>query len=244
MKVELAVHKNSIPLEIKPKKIHYSELTIVLKGSMEYGEESHRLLLQEGDILYLKEGSLRSRKQGKESAEYVSFNFNADREYALPSVIQGGAHRDVRYLLELFDRIDKRRYLENSAARIEHLVEMLLLSLEDEQQAKRIQPLVHKIVRYLRDHLAEKITLSMVAEHCFFSPVYCDSVFKKETGKSIIDYLLDLRAEEAKLLLMQEHYTISQVGAAVGMPDANYFARFFKKRIGCTPSEYRRKILS
>ncbi len=242
MKLKLAVHKNAIPNAIRPYIIHYTEVTLVLNGCMEYGEGSRRLPLKAGDILYLKEGTLRSRKEGSGIAEYISFNFNTEQEYDLPSVIQGGINREVRYLLKVFDRIEEQRYLGNSTARMEHLIEMLLLSLEDEHQAKQIQPLVHKIVRYLREHLAEKITLAQVAEHCYFSPVYCDSVFKKATGKSIIDYLLELRVEEAKLLLVQEQYAIGEIGAAVGVPDANYFARFFKKRTGHSPSEYRRQF--
>ncbi len=243
MKLKLAVHKNAIPNAIKPHLMHYSELTLVLNGSMEYGDGTQWLPLKAGDILYLKEGTIRTRKEGQELAEYISFNFNAEREYALPSVIQGGINSEIKYMVELFDRIDKQRYLENSTARMESLIAMILMSLEDELQVKKMQPLVHQIIRYLHTHLAEKITLARVAEQCFFSPSYCDRVFKNETGQSIIDYLLELRVEEAKLLLSQGQYPIQVIGEMVGLADANYFSRLFKRRTGYSPSEYRRRFI-
>ena len=69
MNLKLAVHKKAITNTIKPHILHYTEVTLVLSGCMEYGEGSHRLPLEAGDILYLKEGSFRSCKQGSGIAE-------------------------------------------------------------------------------------------------------------------------------------------------------------------------------
>ena len=130
--------------------------------------------------------------------------------------------------------------LKNAGEQLSHLVMTILLSLEDSQQAARVHPLVHQITRYLHSQMSNKITLRSVSEHCYFSPVYCDSVFKRETGFAVMEYLLKLRIDEAKLLLIQGQFPIATVGEMVGFSDANYFSRAFRKQTGLSPSAFRR----
>jgi two-component system response regulator YesN len=66
-------------------------------------------------------------------------------------------------------------------------------------------------------------------------------MFKKETGKTMTEYLNEIRIEKACNLLTNPEYKIYQVGEMVGIPNSYYFSRIFKKSIGCTPSEYRQK---
>ena len=75
----------------------------------------------------------------------------------------------------------------------------------------------------------------------FFSPIYCDTVFRKEVGRSIVDYVLDRRIDEAKRLLIEGTIPLAQIAETVGFNDYNYFSRVFKKRSGYSPTEYRRR---
>lgn len=225
---------------MKLKKMRYTELTLLLSGNMEYGNEKETFSLAPGDVLFLKRGSMRRRSEGKGACDYISFNFNLGRDFDFPPKIRGGVTPQIRTFLAALDSILSLEHRDNSHEMIENLILMILLSLEDELQRSRVHPLVLTIRQYLHQHLSEKITLADVAEHCFFSPVYCDSIFKAETGSSVIDYLIDQRVEQAKLLLIQGLYSIGQIGQMTGFQDANYFSRLFKKRTGYTPSEYRR----
>jgi two-component system response regulator YesN len=67
-------------------------------------------------------------------------------------------------------------------------------------------------------------------------------MFKKELGKSFIDYLNDIRIEKAKGLLKDVKYKTYEVAEIVGISDAHYFSKLFKKHSGMTPSEYRETI--
>ncbi|HOJ79987.1 MAG TPA: response regulator, partial [Clostridiales bacterium] len=94
---------------------------------------------------------------------------------------------------------------------------------------KSIKLILRKAVEYLQTHYHEPITLNEVAEHTFVSTYYISRMFKKEMGKNFVDYLNELRIEKAKELLKDVRYKTYEVAEKVGIPDAHYFSRLFKK---------------
>jgi two-component system response regulator YesN len=104
---------------------------------------------------------------------------------------------------------------------------------------KSIKLVLRKAVEYLHDHYHEPITLNEVAEHTLVSTYYISRMFKKEMGRNFVDYLNELRVEKAKELLKDVRFKTYEVAEKVGIPDAHYFSRLFKKYVGMTPTEYR-----
>jgi two-component system response regulator YesN len=68
-------------------------------------------------------------------------------------------------------------------------------------------------------------------------------MFKKELGINFIDYLNGLRIEKAKELLMDPKYKTYEVAEKVGINDAHYFSRLFKKYVGISPTEFKDSVL-
>ncbi|HHT48701.1 MAG TPA: helix-turn-helix domain-containing protein [Firmicutes bacterium] len=101
------------------------------------------------------------------------------------------------------------------------------------------QPLVAKAVNYLLEHYAEDISLVTVARELNISPGYFSRLFKEEVGIPFKNYLIAIRMDKAKQLLGQSGLTVSQVAAAVGYTDPNYFSQAFRKYEGISPSEYK-----
>ena len=64
--------------------------------------------------------------------------------------------------------------------------------------------------------------------------------FKAATGIPLIEYLQNLRVEEAKRLLESGAMPVDDISVEVGYEDASFFRRLFKRRTGLTPSQYRR----
>ena len=219
--------------------IRYCELTVLLRGELTYQVDHASITLLSGDIIFVPSGSLRSRRRPDEPCDYISFNFITDEPPALPVHIREGADSDVRLLLAAFDAIGEHTYSENKEM-IQHLLATLLLLLEQRVQSARIHPLTRSILAYIHENLAHKITLDDVGRACFFSPVYCDTVFKRDMGCSIIDYTLDLRISRAKNMLAEGSRTLTQIAERVGFEDYNYFSRVFKKRTGYSPSSYKK----
>lgn len=104
---------------------------------------------------------------------------------------------------------------------------------------KSIKLVLRKAVDYLYAHYNEQITLNEVAEHTFVSTYYISRMFKREMGKNFVDFLNEIRIEKAKEMLKDVRYKTYEVAEKVGIPDAHYFSRLFKKYAGLTPTEFR-----
>lgn len=86
-----------------------------------------------------------------------------------------------------------------------------------------------------------KLLIENTASTCFISPSYLSSLFKQDTGTTIVDYINSQRVDRAAVLLATTDRSIAAVAAAVGILDVNYFTKIFKKQLGTTPTQYRRE---
>ena len=84
----------------------------------------------------------------------------------------------------------------------------------------------------------EDISLEFVSEVIFLNKNYFSELFKKETGKSFVQYLTEYRLEKAKLLLSIDGLKGSEVADMTGFQNDSYFITVFKKYEGCTPKDY------
>ena len=243
LKLTYARHNFSVPADpLAPHQLSFYDLTLVLNGSLVYMIGGKEITLQSGDAILIPPGGVRERCASEGDVDYVSFNFLSSYPFALPLHIEDALHSDALFLLSAFDKINGRSYLDHKEEN-EHLLACLLLVLENRVKARGIHPLVRTIMKYVHSHLGERITLEDIGRETFFSPIYCDTLFKKETGRSIIDYVIEKRIDEAKRLLLEGAVPLSDIAEYLGFHDYNYFSRVFKKRSGYTPSAYRRLML-
>lgn len=98
---------------------------------------------------------------------------------------------------------------------------------------------INQAKRYIKEHYAEGISLEEVSSQVGFSSSYFSTLFRKETGKNFLEYLMDVRIEEAKVLLRESRMTIEMVAKSVGVNDYKRFSKMFKKNTGISPKEYR-----
>ena len=99
---------------------------------------------------------------------------------------------------------------------------------------------INLIVEYLHDHYNEEINNSILSEVFHFHPNYINSKFKQNTGKSIHNYILEIRILKSISMLESKQYSISEIANYCGFNNSNYFSRYFKKKMGITPSEYQK----
>ena len=111
---------------------------------------------------------------------------------------------------------------------------------EPEKQEERA---ITGITRYLQEHLAEEISLSVLAEQFHLNPQYISQLFKSEIGVNFLVYLTNIRMEKAKKLLLSTALSIAEVAEQSGYGDYRVFTKVFKKSEGITPSQYRRDFL-
>ncbi len=94
-----------------------------------------------------------------------------------------------------------------------------------------------RIARYIESNLTQPVSLAELSDRFGYTPSYINRIFKKEYATSPLQYLTDLRMDQAKeLLLNAPDINIKSVAQSVGYEDARYFSRVFKNETGLTPS--------
>lgn len=95
-------------------------------------------------------------------------------------------------------------------------------------------------IRYMRSHISLSITLEELARNGNLSISQFSLVFKRKTGKSPLEYLIQLRIQKACQLLDNSTLKIKDIAVKVGYQDPYYFSRIFTKVIGISPRDYRK----
>ena len=113
----------------------------------------------------------------------------------------------------------------------------------EEEPEKGEERTITGITRYLQEHLAEEMSLSVLAEEFHLNPQYISQLFKNEIGVGFLAYLTNIRMEKAKKLLLSTSLSIAEVAEQSGYGDYRVFTKVFKKTEGITPSQYRRDFL-
>ena len=105
-------------------------------------------------------------------------------------------------------------------------------------------PVIRDILRYIPLHLTESdLTLAVLAGRFSLNKSYLASLFKKETGTTLVTYIHERRLEHAIFLLNAEGGSVQSVASACGIPDISYFSRLFRAKYGMSPMQYRQMIL-
>ncbi len=107
---------------------------------------------------------------------------------------------------------------------------------------KRYSPIVQKTILVIDSDISAELSLNNLAKKQDISAGYLATIFKRETGKTVSEYIKDKRIEHAMYLLGTTHLQIQTVALHCGIMDVQYFSKIFKKKIGKNPKEYRESI--
>lgn len=102
--------------------------------------------------------------------------------------------------------------------------------------------LVQKVITRIDTDITADLSLKECAKLLNVNPSYLSTLFKKETGATLTDYVNQKRVERAKQLLHTTNMQIQTVAQSCGILDVNYFTKMFKKYSGKTPNEYRKAV--
>ena len=121
--------------------------------------------------------------------------------------------------------------------------EMVTYFTKNVAKAKKDNILSKPIIEcidYIYYHLNENISIKLLAKHVALNPSYLSTLFKKETGESIANYITQKRMETAKNMLKYSNYSLSDIGEFLNFSSYSHFARVFRKYYNTSPKEYRR----
>lgn len=98
---------------------------------------------------------------------------------------------------------------------------------------------IQKAMTYIDANLSANLSLSTLADILSVSPSYLSTLFKKETGQTVTEYINRRRVHHAKQLLENTRLQIQTIAQHCGILDVQYFSKVFKRIAGMTPKAYR-----
>ena len=147
---------------------------------------------------------------------------------------------------EAMDNIDYYMKCLNAPslfASLKILLDSLWESGEDKSSdSSSIMQQVEQIHRYIERSYHENITLTALAEQYHMDASYLSRIFSQKYGETIIAFLTRIRMEKAAELMKDQDKKLETISFLVGYDDYNYFSRVFRKKIGCSPREYRNNL--
>ncbi|CAG7643465.1 helix-turn-helix domain-containing protein [Paenibacillus allorhizosphaerae] len=140
-----------------------------------------------------------------------------------------------RFLLAFFDLL-WLIYGECQAA-------MELMSEEKASNGTDKERNVQKVISLIEQQYREPITLEWLEHHVFMNRHHMSRLFRELTGTTIIDYLYKFRINQAKILfILNRDCAVTDAYREVGFQSMSHFSRLFKKYVGLSPEQYRKKV--
>lgn len=104
---------------------------------------------------------------------------------------------------------------------------------------RSMQRIAAECLAYIDAHCFERITPREIAEHTFYHPAYLSRVFKLCCGRSLSEYIREVRLREAARLLTETDLPLTQLSERIGYGDRTLFYRHFREVYNMTPAQYR-----
>lgn len=175
-------------------------------------------------------------RQSMPDDEYVQKNY-----LGLVNQIAG----NVKYVIENIDFANLKAGLERIyfVEDKQILIEKYLKKIFEECECRKWHAEVVQSMRFMKENYDQDISLNEIADAVSMSESYLSSLFKKESGYSITEYLNKIRIEKAKELIKTTNLKNYEIGDRVGISNPSYFSTVFKKEAEITIQEYRQVVL-
>lgn len=149
------------------------------------------------------------------------------------------------YLIKPIEYSELYKVIEKAIGKIEEnqAEELRQDNIPDYLSESEKQDIIHtKVIPYIRENITNPFTITDLAKYAALNPQYMMRLFKKTTGKSIVEYVTIYKMERARELLKKSQWTNEIIAEKVGYVSSNYFIKLFKKQYGITPREYRKQL--
>ena len=202
------------------------------------GQDNYEEIYKDLD-LFLKKISLQ-KETNIQQIKYVLHKFNVKCEFV---ILQKKVH--YTYISKVYatfeEKITGEQHKDKLLLMPYEMIKKYSLLVRNHSLAQYSQT-VRKVIDYINMHLQEPLSLSYLSEKFDKNRSFLSHQFKKETGQTITNFILERRISYATNLLNTTTLSIQEVAEKVGILELNYFSKLFKKQIGMSPTEYKRLI--
>lgn len=153
--------------------------------------------------------------------------------------LQGEVNRKMN--IDLLMRLEEHSSWSSAVSYLNKLAEAIF-EIDTSSHDTEANKIIYQMEGYIMAHLHEDVSLNKIAEILHFNPSYLSRIFKQLTGKSLTEYIAEVRIQKSCELLADSRLKIYEIASRTGFESASYFNRFFKKYLNLTPQEYRDKM--
>ncbi|REE80973.1 AraC family two component transcriptional regulator [Paenibacillus taihuensis] len=174
------------------------------------------------------------RSRGKLSVIYTKFICSEVMKHAYAKADKQRVEDIAVYLDQIFNI--------NSLTELKSLVSAIierLIPAQEEAKEESASKLITSIKRLIDKDYSQDLSLESIAEHVHLTPSYLSFLFKKETGKSLVRYITQVRMEKAVELLTNTNMKIIDISETLGFSNSSYFIQIFRNFHGVSPAKYR-----
>lgn len=236
------------------------ELLCVIEGSLWLDTKDACFEVKKGQTAVISPGKLHEGRAGEKGVTYHTVMFEAERfvnatlrsDPYFQSLIQGNIAFQICIedtalsyaICRLSSMIDKED-TENILIAMGLTYEILgILYQYCEYHVQREMSSVDKafgtILEYVNEHYTEKLSLEQISSQFGYNETYFCRRFKQITGFTFCNYIQILRIEQAQQLLRHTSEEVSVIAWKCGYEDISYFSNCFKKKVGYSPTEFRK----
>lgn len=246
----------------------FIELVYILSGEVTHEIDGRQYPLRRGDILFMNLGCTHAFFS---DSEYSYFNilftpklleeglapantlallslsaFNEMRNDAPFGKLSffGRERAEVEEIILSMHREykEKRSHWEQVFGNSLHtLLIKMLRKTEEGMDQREISQMWQGLSEYIDQNIGQKLTLSSLAEKCFYNPSYFSRSFKEKFGMTMTEYITRKRLDHAKELLAATDLSIEEISERCGFSDRSACTHAFSKYLGANPKDYRKK---
>ena len=206
-------------------------------------------LMQAGDMTAVEESQRMMRQNpvvlSKDPVRNVKYLFLANITITTRFAIEGGLDAEIAYnASDMYIRqMDECKSIEEVMDLHREYFTWFTQKMAGLKKETVYSRPVVQCMDYIDAHLHTPLRTTDLAKAVFLSPAYLSTLFKKETGFVLSDYIMNRKIDTASNMLRYSEYSASQISEILAFSSQSYFIRCFKARTGMTPFEYQKKHL-
>lgn len=173
--------------------------------------------------------------------QYAIYDCNKPKNYFWDQFI---IRKDIMSFIKKFmseyeeNSFGKDNLLHSISMIITHELIRSILSLETVKDIVVKKDEIQITINYMNQNFGDKITIQSLSKLANMSESNFNRIFKKETGISPIEYLINVRIKKAKKFLREKTNTITEISMNCGFYSISHFSSCFMKQLGMSPSDY------
>jgi AraC-like DNA-binding protein len=233
-----------------PVAVEYNILVLVVQGKLVYSINHSNVMAEKGDLIFIPKGTFRgAENDGPTPHRKYSALFDHSFPYGTVPLFDNDSFTkrrigNIEYVAKRFESLHRERREEKPMHPFiaTGILQELAGIASREAESAGISPtkwrLAEKMQQFIREHYRRSLNVNELAGLIQRSPNYTISLFKEVTGQTPVQYMQQLRIAEARNLLLNTDFTITEIADYLGFYDTSYFYRTFRKLTSMSPTAF------